>query len=102
MVKVMALRDKEGGDSPRLGRPPLERLLPQDQNAPLLEKDASDITVMDLRAPLDHVIDPVQVAEALERTRLILLSKVAEDENAQRRMSTALRELYDSHGDAPA
>jgi hypothetical protein len=56
---------------------------------------------MDLCAPLDHIIDPVQVAEALERTRLVLLSKVAEDEDARRRMSTALREFYDAHGDAP-
>jgi hypothetical protein len=30
MVKVMALGDEEGGDSPRPARPPLERLLPQE------------------------------------------------------------------------
>jgi hypothetical protein len=30
MVEVMALGDKEGGDSPRPMRPPLERLLPQE------------------------------------------------------------------------
>jgi hypothetical protein len=30
MVKVMALGDKEGGDSPRPACPPLERLLPQE------------------------------------------------------------------------
>jgi hypothetical protein len=102
MVEVMALGDEEGGDSPRPTRPPLERLLPQEQNAPLPEQDASDITVVDLRAPLDHVIDPIQVTEALERTCLILLSKVAKDENARRRMSTALREFHDAHGDAPA
>jgi hypothetical protein len=35
---------------------------------------------MDLRAPLD----PVQVAEALERMRLVLLSKVAEGEIVRR------------------
>jgi hypothetical protein len=29
---------------------------------------------VDLRAPLDHIVDPIQVAEALERTHLILLS----------------------------
>jgi hypothetical protein len=52
---------------------------------------------VDLRAPLDHIIDPVQVAEALERTCLILLSKVAEDEDARRRMSTMLHEFYDAH-----
>jgi hypothetical protein len=93
MVEVMDLGDEEGGDSPRPARPPLERLLPQEQNAPLPEQDASDIAVMDLRAPLDHVIDPVQVAEALDRTRLVLLSNVAEDEVARRRMSTTLREF---------
>jgi hypothetical protein len=101
MFEVMALGDEEGGDSPRPARPPLECLLPQEQNAPLLEQDASDIAVVDLRAPLDHVMDPVQFAEALERTRLVLLSKVAEDEVARRRMSTTLREFYDAHGDAP-
>jgi hypothetical protein len=101
MVEVIALGDEEGSDSPRPARPPLERLLPQEQNAPLPEQDASDIAVVDLRAPLDHVIDPVQVAEALERTRLVLLSKVAKDEVARRRMSTMLSEFYDAHGDAP-
>jgi hypothetical protein len=101
MVEVMALGDEEGGDSTRPARPPLECLLPQEQNAPLPEQDASDITVIDLRAPRDHVIDPVQVAEALERTRLVLLNKVAEDEDTRCRMSTTLRELYDVRGDAP-
>jgi hypothetical protein len=101
MVEVMVLGDEEGGDSPRPARPPLERLLPQEQNAPLPEQDASDIAVMDLRAPLNHIIDPIQVAKALERTRLVLLSKVAEDEVARRRMSTTLCEFYDVHGDAP-
>jgi hypothetical protein len=66
MVEVMALGDEEGGDSPRPARLPLEHLLPQEQNAPLPEQDASDIAIVDLRTPLDHVIDPVQVAEALE------------------------------------
>jgi hypothetical protein len=37
MVEVMALGDEEGGDSPRPAHPPLERLLPQEQNAPLPE-----------------------------------------------------------------
>jgi hypothetical protein len=57
---------------------------------------------VDLRAPLDHIIDPIQVAEALEWTHLVLLVKVAEDEDARRRMSTMLREFYDIRGDAPA
>jgi hypothetical protein len=35
---------------------------------------------MDLRAPLDHVIDSAQVAEALEQTRFVLLSRAAEEE----------------------
>jgi hypothetical protein len=56
---------------------------------------------VDLRAPLNHVIDPVQVAEALERTRLVLLSKAAEEETVRRRMSTTLREFYDTHGNTP-
>jgi hypothetical protein len=93
MVEVMALGDEEGGDSPRPARPPLERLPPQEYNAPLPEQDTSDIAVVDLRAPLDHVIDPVQVAEALERTNLILLRKVSKDEDTQRRMSTMLHEF---------
>jgi hypothetical protein len=58
MVEVMALGDEEGSDSPCPTRSPLERLLPQEQNAPLPEQDASDIVVVDLRAPLNHVIDP--------------------------------------------
>jgi hypothetical protein len=94
MVEVMALGEEEGGDSPRSARPPLERLPPQEKNAPLLEQDALDIAVVDLRAPLDHIIDPVQVAEALERTRLILLGKVVEDEIDRRRASTTLIEFY--------
>jgi hypothetical protein len=76
MVEVMALGDEKGDNSPRPARPPLERLPPQEQNAPLPEQDASDIAVVDLRAPLNHVNDPIQVAEALERMRLVLLSKV--------------------------
>jgi hypothetical protein len=58
--------------------------------------------VVDLRAPLNRVIDPARVAEALERMRLILLSKVAEDEANRCRASTTLSEFYDVHGDAPA
>jgi hypothetical protein len=58
--------------------------------------------VVDLRAPLNHVIDPAQVAEALERMRLVLLSKVAEDEIDRCHASTTLSEFYNVHGDAPA
>jgi hypothetical protein len=78
-----------------------ERLLPQEQDAPLPEQDAPDVSVVDLRAPLGRVIDPAWVAEALERTRLVLLSKVAEDEANRCRVSTTLSEFYDVHGDAP-
>jgi hypothetical protein len=102
MVEVMALGDEEGSDQPRSTRPPLECLPPPEQNAPLPERDTSDITVVVLRAPLDHVIDPARVAEALERTRLVLLSKVAENEISRRHVGTTLSEFYDAHGDAPA
>jgi hypothetical protein len=101
MVEVMALGEDEGGDSPRPERPSPERLLPQEQDAPLPEQDAPDISVVDLHAPLSRVIDPTRVAEALERTRLVLLSKVAEDEANRCRVSTTLSEFYDVHGDAP-
>jgi hypothetical protein len=101
MVKVMALGEEEGGDSPCPARPSPERLLPQEQDAPLLEQDASNVSVVDLRAPLNRIIDPARVAEALERMRLVLLRKVAEDEDAQHRMSTELREFHDTQGGAP-
>jgi hypothetical protein len=80
MVEVMALGEEEGDDSPRPECPSPECLPPQEQDAPLPEQDAPDVSVVDLRAPLNRVIDPARVAEALERTRLVLLSKVAEDE----------------------
>jgi hypothetical protein len=57
--------------------------------------------VVDLRAPLSRIINPARVTEALERTRLVLLSKVAEDEANRCRASTTLSEFYDVHGDAP-
>jgi hypothetical protein len=101
MVEVMALGEEQGGNSPRPERPSPERLLPQEQDAPLPKQDAPDISVVDLRAPLSRVVDPAQVAEALERTRLVLLSKVAEDEANRCRTSTTLSEFYDVHGDAP-
>jgi hypothetical protein len=101
MVEVMALGDEEVGDSPCPVSPPLERLLPQEQNAPLPEQDASDVSVVDLRAPLNREIDPAWVAEALECTRLVLLRKVAEDEDAQHRMSTVLHEFHDTQGGTP-
>jgi hypothetical protein len=101
MVEVMALGEEEGGDSLRPERPSPERLPPQEQDAPLPEQDAPDVSVVDLHAPLSRVIDPAQVAEALERTRLVLLSKVAEDGANRCRASTTLSEFYDVHGDAP-
>jgi hypothetical protein len=80
MVEVMALGEEEGGDSLRPERPSPGCLLPQEQDVPPLEQDAPDVSVVDLCAPLDRVIDLARVAKALERTRLVLLSKVAEDE----------------------
>jgi hypothetical protein len=80
LVEVMALGEDEGGDSPRPERPSLERPPPQEQDASLPERDAPYVSVVDLHAPLDRVIDPARVTEALERTRLVLLGKVAEDE----------------------
>jgi hypothetical protein len=101
MVEVMALGEEEGGDSPRPERPSPERLLPQEQDAPLPEQDAPDVSVVDLRAPFSRVINPAWVTEALERTCLVLLSKVAEDEANRCHASTTLSEFYDVHGDAP-
>jgi hypothetical protein len=101
MVEVMALGEEEGGDSPRPECPSPECLLPQEQDAPLPEQDAPDVSMVDLRAPLSRVIDPARVAEAQEWTRLVLLSKVAEDEANRCRASTTLSEFYDMHGDAP-
>jgi hypothetical protein len=99
MVEVMALGDEKGSDQPRSAHPPLECLPPQEQNAPLPEQNTSDVAVVDLRAPLDRVIDPARVAKALERTRLVLLGRAAGEEAARRHMSTMLREFYDVHGD---
>jgi hypothetical protein len=101
MVEVMALGEEEGGDSLHPERPSPECLPPQEQDASLLEQDTPNVSVVDLRAPLSRVIDPAWVAEALERTRLVLLSKVAEDEANRCRASTMLSEFYDMHGDAP-
>jgi hypothetical protein len=101
MVEVMALGEDEGGDLPRPERPSPERLPPQEQDAPLPERDALGVSVVDLRAPLGRVIDPARVAEALERTRLVLLSKVAEDEANRCCTSTTLSEFYDVHRGAP-
>jgi hypothetical protein len=58
MVKVMALGEEEGSDSLCPERPSPECLLPQEQDAPLPEQDTLSISVVDLRAPLSHVIDP--------------------------------------------
>jgi hypothetical protein len=100
MVEVMALGEEEGSDSLRPERPSLERPLPQEQDAPLPEQDALDVSMVDLRAPLSCVIDPARVAEALERVHLVHLSKVAEDEANWCRASTTLSEFHDVHGDA--
>jgi hypothetical protein len=76
--------------------------IPQEQVTPLPEQDTSDVAIMDLRAPLDHAIDPGQAAEALERTRITLLSKVADEEDARHRVSSTLHEFYAAQGTALA
>jgi hypothetical protein len=101
MVEVMALGEDEGSDLPRPERPSLERPPPQEQDAPLPDRDTPDVSVVDLPTPLDRVIDPAWVTEALERMRLILLGKMAEGEANRCRTSTTLSEFYDVHGDAP-
>jgi hypothetical protein len=101
VVEVTALGEEEGSDSLRPERPSPECLLPQEQDASLPEQDAPDVSVVDLRAPLSRVINLARVAEALERTRLVLLSKVAKDEANRCHTSTTLSEFYDVHGDAP-
>jgi hypothetical protein len=101
MVEVMALGEDEGGDLPRPERPLPERLPPQEQDAPLPERDAPDVSVVELCAPLGRIIDLARVAEALERTRLVLLSKVAEAVANRCHVSTTLSEFYDVHGDTP-
>jgi hypothetical protein len=93
MVKVMALGEDEGDDLPCPECPSPKRLPPQEQDAPLPEWDAPDISVVDLHAPLGHVIDPAQVGEDLERMRLVLLSKVAEDKANRCHASTTLSEF---------
>jgi hypothetical protein len=60
-----------------------------------------DISMVDLHAPLSRVIDPARITEALERTRLVLLRKVVEEEDAQRQASTTLSKFYGVQGDAP-
>jgi hypothetical protein len=51
MVEVMALGEDEGSDLPRPERPSLERPPPHEQDAPLPERDAPDVSVVDLRVP---------------------------------------------------
>jgi hypothetical protein len=96
MVEVLALGDEKGGDSPCTTRLPLERLLSQEQVTLLLEQDTLEVAIVDLRAALDHAIDPAQAAEALERMRIALLGKAADAEDAQRRVSSMLHEFYAS------
>jgi hypothetical protein len=93
-----AMGDDKGGDLPCTARPPLECLLPQEQAAPLPEKDILDVAIMVLRAPLDLTIDPIKAAEALERTRIALLGKVANIEDNRHRVSCMLHEFYVAQG----
>jgi hypothetical protein len=95
MVEVLALGDEEGANSPHTARPPLERLLPQEQVALLPEQDTSDIpAIVDLRAPLDHAINPVQAAEALEQTHTTLPGKAVDLDDTRRRADSTIREFY--------
>jgi hypothetical protein len=64
MVEVMALGDKEGGDPPCTTRPSLKRLLPKERDAPLPEQDTSNVAIVDLRTPLNHIVNPVPRADA--------------------------------------
>jgi hypothetical protein len=98
MVNVLALGDEEGGDSSRAVCPPLECLLPPEQAAPLPEQDIVDDATMNLCTPLDRAIDPVQVAEALEQTRIALLGKAADIEDTRHRVSSTLHEFYATQG----
>jgi hypothetical protein len=102
MVEVLSLGDEEGSDSPCTARPPLECLLQQKQVAPPLEQDTSDIAIVDLRATLDHTIDPAQAAAALERARIALLGKAADAEDAKHYVSSTLHEFYVAQGTALA
>jgi hypothetical protein len=58
LVEVMALGEDEGSDLPCPERPSPECLPPQEQDAPLPERDAPDVSVVDLCAPLGRIIDP--------------------------------------------
>jgi hypothetical protein len=97
MVEVLALGDAEGGDLPRTARLPFKCLLPQEQAAPLPEQDTMDVTmdvtIVDLRAPLDLTIDPVKAAEALEGMSIALLGKATDIEDNWRRVSSMLHVL---------
>jgi hypothetical protein len=93
MVEVLALGEEEGGDSPRTARPPLKRLLPHEQVALLPEQDTLDVAIVDLRAPLDRAIDPVQVVEALKRTRIALLGRAVDINDTRCCVDSMVREF---------
>jgi hypothetical protein len=96
MVKVLALKDGEGGGLPCTARP-----LPE-QDAPPPERDILDTTIMDLRAPLDLTTDPIKIAKNLEQTRTALLSKVVDIKDTRRCMNSMLREYNTVQGFTPA
>jgi hypothetical protein len=76
----------------------LERLLTQEQVALLPEQDTSDVAVVDLRTPLDHAIDPVQAAKALERTRISLLERAMDINDTRRHVNSTVRGFYAVQG----
>jgi hypothetical protein len=53
---------------------------------------------MDLRAPLDHAIDPVKAAETLERTRITLLGKAVDIKHTWCRVNSKLHEYKTTQG----
>jgi hypothetical protein len=61
-----------------------------------------DAAIMDLRAPLDLVADPVKISEDLERTRRNLLKEAINIEDTHRRILSMLHEYNTAHGFTPA
>jgi hypothetical protein len=102
MVEVLALEDDGGGDPPRSARLPLERPPPQELDLPPPEQDMLDAAIIDLRAPLDLIADPVKISEDLERTRRNLLKEAIDVEDTRRRVLSTLHEYNTTHGFTPA
>jgi hypothetical protein len=102
MVEVLALEEGDGGGQPRTMWPPLECPPLSKQDAPPLEQDILDSTIMDLRAPLDLIADPVKITENLEQALIALLGKAFDIEDTRRCMNSTLREYNTVQGYTPA